>query len=297
MVIKMDVDDFKKMGIWIPYIKVTKESHTAVKPSLNGINYAKWSSRSILMTYGEAADLAQSMPGLDGVGFVIPEGNAVIELDKCYDESENLNSIAGDQVYKFRSYSEKSPSSKGLHILVKANLSGYSTDTFYIEGQSIEVLTPGSFVAFTDNNINVDANSIEERTAIIRKMYELNGRKRKKSIEMGRAADYTFGEPHDCPYGKARLRYESDNVRRAVVGVRTNALFRAAFNMGGLILDGHISEDEVVRALEAVGRATGLSRAKVGRTIEAGLKAGKSHPRDVKCEAILPTKEDPHRMR
>jgi hypothetical protein len=284
-VTRMDIDDFKRMGIWIPYMKVAKDGHIANKPSLNGIRYAKWSNRSVLMTYDEAVDLAQSLPGLEGVGFVIPEGYAVIVLDKCYDESDNLNSIAGQQVYKFRSYAEKSPSGKGLHILAKANLSGYSKDTFYIEGQSIEVLTPGNFVTYTGNNINATANGIEERTAIIQKTYDMNGKKRKKPVERGKAADYAFGEPHDCPYGKARLRDERDTVKRAMVGSRTNTLFRAAFNMGGLILDGHISEDEVVRELEAAGGATGLSYAKVGRTVEGGLKAGKLHPRDVKCEA------------
>lgn len=283
----MDIDDFKRMGIWLPYTKVFEEDRIVETPSLNGIRYAVWSKRSILMTYNEAVDLAESLPGLDGVGFVIPKGYAVINLDKCYDEADNLNSIANHQVYKFRSYTEKSDSGEGLHIIVKANLSGYSKNTFYIEGKSIEVLTPGNFVTYTGNNINDEVYWIDESTIIIQIMYDRYGRKEQGDFEPEKDVDYSFGEHHDCPYGKAVLQNECDNVRRGTIGSRTNSLLKTAFTLGGFISDGHISENEVFRELEAAGRATGLSHVKIRRTIEDGLKFGKLHPRDVKCGAIL----------
>ncbi|MFB3764551.1 MAG: hypothetical protein ACE14P_04805 [Methanotrichaceae archaeon] len=238
------------------------------------------------MTYNEAADLVESLPGLDGIGFVIPKGYAIIGLAKCYDESDILNHIASRQVYKFRSYTERSISGKGLHIIVKANLNGYYKNTFFVDGQSVDVLTPGNFVTYTGNNIDDEVYWIDESTVIIQIMYDIY-KKEKGDFGQEKNADYSFGELHDCPYGKIVLRNECDNIRRATIGNRTNTLLKAAFTMGGLISDGHISENEAFDELNAAGRATGLSYVKVRRAIEDGSKYGKLHPRDAKCGDII----------
>lgn len=177
----MDIDDLKIMRIWSPFIKAAEKDQAVKAPSSGGEKSAEKFDRSRRMTYYEAAVLAQSLTGSEGVGFVIPEGYAVICLDNCCSEDGRLNPVARVQVWKFGSYTEISPSGKALNIIIKADLSGYSKDMFYIDNQSIEVLTPGNFVSYTGNSINPKVNWIDEGTAEIQKMYYRYTKKRKRS--------------------------------------------------------------------------------------------------------------------
>lgn len=173
----MDIDDLKMMRIWGPFIKAAGKDQAAEVPGLSPEKL----DRSILMTYGEAAVRTQSMPGSGGVGFVIPEGYAVISLDNCCSEDGRLNPVARVQVWKFGSYTERSTSGNALNIIIKADLSGYSKNTFYIDNQSIEVLTPGNFVSYTGNSINPKVNWIDEGTAEVQRMYYQHTKKRKRT--------------------------------------------------------------------------------------------------------------------
>jgi len=65
--------------------------------------------------------------GLNGVGFVFSNSDpfAGIDLDNCYDEkTRSLTPNAMEMVNLFNSYTEFSPSGKGLHIIVKGRLPG-----------------------------------------------------------------------------------------------------------------------------------------------------------------------------
>ena len=132
--------------IWIPWLR---DSTGGKKPSLDGQRYAKWSDRSILLLYADAKSLADSTPGLSGEGFVIPPDYATIDLDDCFNEDGNLKPAARTIVNTLGSYTEHSPSKKGVHVIVKADLQGFSKLATTVNGQSTEVLTPGNFVTFT----------------------------------------------------------------------------------------------------------------------------------------------------
>lgn len=58
----------------------------------------------------------------DGVGFVFTEGVVGIDLDKCFDEAGELNDVARATLAQVDSYTELSPSGKGLHIIVESDV-------------------------------------------------------------------------------------------------------------------------------------------------------------------------------
>jgi primase-polymerase (primpol)-like protein len=72
--------NLKAQYIWIPWL----DGNPGKKPSLDGKRYAKWSDKRILMKYEDAISLQTRTPGLAGVGFVIPDGYVVVDLDRCF---------------------------------------------------------------------------------------------------------------------------------------------------------------------------------------------------------------------
>ena len=61
-----------------------------------------------------------------GVGFVFTDDDPFvgIDIDKCVDEGGKLSDMAQEIVNKLDSYTEYSPSGKGIHIIIKADLTG-----------------------------------------------------------------------------------------------------------------------------------------------------------------------------
>lgn len=73
-------------------------------------------------------------------------------------------------------------------------------------------------------------------------------------------------------YGAAALRAETDRVRFAVPGTRNDELNRAAFNLGQLVIEGHLTQGDVEAALVSAALAAGLSPSEVRLTLGSGLK-------------------------
>lgn len=95
----------------------------------------------------------------EGVGFVFTGGVVGIDLDKCFDENNEIKPWAKRVLDKFDSYTELSPSGKGLHILALTDdsITGMNrrvavdkrVDKDQEEG--IEAYTQGRFFTFTGN--------------------------------------------------------------------------------------------------------------------------------------------------
>ncbi len=79
-------------------------------------------------TWGTFDDACEAllMDGYTGIGFVFTAGDPFVgvDLDNCFDESGNLRDDARRAVDELQSFTEKSPSGKGLHIICKGELPG-----------------------------------------------------------------------------------------------------------------------------------------------------------------------------
>jgi len=98
--------------------KTGADRYTKVPFQVNGRNAAvdnpnTWST---FQACYEAADK------WDGVGFVFTDGIIGIDLDKCFEYDGTLKDFAQDILLSFDSYTERSPSGNGLHIIIESNI-------------------------------------------------------------------------------------------------------------------------------------------------------------------------------
>ena len=114
--IQMNLQDLKALPQWVGHLdKVPKDPRTGGNAQTN--NPATWA------TAGDAWR-AKSRYGWDGIGYVftIKAGVIGIDLDDCFDDDHNLKPWARDVVQCVNSYTEYSPSGRGLHILTLGSI-------------------------------------------------------------------------------------------------------------------------------------------------------------------------------
>lgn len=271
------LNELKGLKCWIPWMQGTDGKK---KPSLNGLYPAKYSDPDLLMAYTPALSLWQHTPGLSGLGFVVPAPYCVVDLDDCFDKDGNLNPIASSIIETLDSYTELSPSGKGIHTILKANLVEYTKLAFNQDSQSVEIITPGNnFVTFTGNSIrNVP---IADRTSTLEAYYKTAG-KVKKAHDTNPPPISLIKDSNAVPnykYGSSVLEKECAKVRSQHKGTRTNTLRDAARNIGQLTY--HIEDEaSAVKELERAGMCTGLTLEVCKETVMRGIEYGKKCPRN-----------------
>jgi putative DNA primase/helicase len=116
----------KNVSQWIVYRMVKKADgpkydkvplHPTTGRPHDGQDPAIW------MSLGRALDILAS-GGHDGIGFVLTGQDpfAGVDLDNCLDESGNVLPWAEPIVYCFQSYTEVTPSRRGLRVLIRGKL-------------------------------------------------------------------------------------------------------------------------------------------------------------------------------
>jgi hypothetical protein len=94
----------------------------------------------------------------DSLGIGLFNGISAIDIDNCIDENGVFSKMAQDIINKIDSYTEYSPSGKGVHIIFKTTNFNYDVDKYYINHQKIglEVYisdVTSKYVTFTGNVI------------------------------------------------------------------------------------------------------------------------------------------------
>jgi putative DNA primase/helicase len=102
----------------------------------------------------------------DGLGFVLGNGYVGIDLDGCRDPVSGKRSELAEEIMAgVQSYSEASPSGKGIHIIVRGQL----PDGWRKLGP-VEVYSDGRYFTMTGERLGV-WNEIEERTALLAELH------------------------------------------------------------------------------------------------------------------------------
>lgn len=123
----------------------------------------------------------QARKGFDGVGLGIFGDLAAIDIDHCIDEKGEFSTLAETVIATMDSYTEFSPSGKGIRIIFRVPASfAYDKDAFYVNNQSacdprqswpekqgLEIYIAGAtskYVTITGNAL-VPPVEVEERSA------------------------------------------------------------------------------------------------------------------------------------
>ena len=118
----------------------------------------------------EAAMTACETGGFDGVGFVFSAGGNLsgVDLDDCIDDVGNLAPWAQKIVKRLDSYTETSPSGRGVHIIVAGKLPTESTRR---RKGGVEMYDSGRYFCMTGQHLDGTPTTIGERTEALAELH------------------------------------------------------------------------------------------------------------------------------
>jgi primase-polymerase (primpol)-like protein len=136
--------------------KPTKVPYQAVCPS------ARASSTDSTTWADFSAALAAVEDGkADGLGFVLGDGYAGVDLDACrHPETGAVTAEAQAIINELSSYAEISPSGAGVHILLRGDLPAGGRRQGHVE-----IYADGRYFTVTGHHLEETPTTIEERTA------------------------------------------------------------------------------------------------------------------------------------
>lgn len=153
--------ELKKLNQWVAWDSKKKENGKTTKIPINPITgkFAKVNDSGSWASFEEAVGCYNEKK-LQGIGFVFqkPDPYVGIDIDDCLDPATNsYNQEALSTIERFRSYTEISPSGKGLHIIVKGRLPENGR-----KNGSFEMYADGRFFTITGNVPNEAQSEISE---------------------------------------------------------------------------------------------------------------------------------------
>ena len=215
-----------ELSQWVAYRFVWNESKRKndklpINPH-NGTN-ARANDAGTWGTFPEALAAIDRFE-LDGVGFEFANGYTGIDLDNVILDDGTLKSFAAEVVNLMNSYTEYSPSGRGLHILFKidAPLSDFGSRRRNDE-LGIELYDSGRYFTVT-GKIFGEAKPVSERTEQARKIYDKYFISERQNITKGlsRSSERMIDN-------KARVITESE-ILEIMFNSRNGSEIQALFN-------------------------------------------------------------------
>ena len=172
------LEELKNLSQWVAYRFVWNEKKgKADKRPINphdgtgakANDPATWGTYDEAMNYAERAGLIAGKSG--GVGFEFDNGYCGIDLDNVILEDGSLKPFASEIVKVMNSYTEYSPSGKGLHILCKLSSSMSDFGERHRNDEiGLEMYDSGRFFTVT-GEIYGEERGLSERTGEAQKIY------------------------------------------------------------------------------------------------------------------------------
>ena len=165
-----ELEELKSLPQWVCYQNQWNErkQKNSKIPKNPATGYgAKANDPATWATYSEAVAAARRFQ-FDGVGFEFAAGYMGIDLDNVIGADGKINAVAAEIVATIDSYTEYSPSGKGLHILCKcpgAKPIGSRNDAI-----GLEMYNNGRFFTVTGKPYGA-AKPIQERTEQVKAVY------------------------------------------------------------------------------------------------------------------------------
>lgn len=181
MIIEKIPQELKSYGQWVCWQATPKDNGKTGKIPINPCNgeSASSSNPKTWGTFEEAFNYYQTHEnnGVAGIGFVFTENDPFvgIDLDDCFDERNKPNLQAEAYIDKVFSYTERTPSGCGVHMITKGSIPGPRR-----RNGKIEIYEDGRFFTMTGNHLEGTPKTIEERSQEIESFYfDVFGKKEK----------------------------------------------------------------------------------------------------------------------
>ncbi|RIK57259.1 MAG: hypothetical protein DCC63_14860 [Nitrospira sp.] len=160
---------------------------------------ASWRDPATWSSVTQALDACRCCEDLTGVGFIFSEDDPYtgIDLDKSIDpETGELLPWAQEIVDRFNSYTEISPSGRGVKIIIKGTKPGGRCQSKE-DGRSIEVYDRKRFFTITGNRLQSASADIHDRQDELDKFYVETFGSRDESQNQEQAATPNPNAPQD----------------------------------------------------------------------------------------------------
>lgn len=215
--------------------------------------------------------------GGDGLGWVFTKDAGIVgvDLDDCIGEDGQVAEWALHTVSALNSYTEISPSGKGLHIFLYGQIKralGPTPET------SVEVYGWGRYFTMTGNHLPespLTISSTSQRQLDILWQQEHDQRQSKSKLENNATLDTTGL----AAYITKSYQEEITCLISAIPGHRNDTLNRVTFNLGQFVEAGHLPQTDVEAVLLSLAVQLGLSDREAGATIASGIKGAFRNPR------------------
>ncbi len=223
-------------------------------------------------TFDEACQAAQRRHHA-GIGYVFsPDDPYVgIDLDDCIGDEGQIEIGAQGILATMDSYSEKSPSGTGVHIIVAGDIAKS------IKTKQIEVYSQDRYFTVTGQQLAGTPSTIRSVNGELTKLCDSLRPAPRPKVETPRPQTHaTPDSDHARRYACAALESEHQAMLAATDGERHNLRIKAAYALAGYIP--HITEQEIFDAL-AVN--FGDNQESAEKTIRDGIASGKNESRTI----------------
>ncbi len=192
----------------------------------------------------EEAVLAYQNGGYAGVGFVLTKNNPFcgVDLDNCIDDIGIIESWAWKVIHQLNSYTEFSPSGRGLRIFTKARLTAGGRKN---EELGAEVYTDSRYLTLTGHHLEETPLTIEDRQEAIELFH-------KDFIVKGKdefRTDLKSKTKSERQASAPSAQMDDAEILRKARAAKNGNLFAQLFDQGDWQTAGYPSQSEADQAL------------------------------------------------
>ena len=252
----LTMQQLKALPQWVGHTvkKVPLNPHTGKAAQSN--NPETWGTA----TEAWAAKKKYGWPGIS-FAFTLESGVVGIDLDQCFDDDDRLSDDAAQIVDMMRSYTERSPSGKGLHILACGKVPRS------VVKPGFEMYCEKRFFTMT-GHVYGPLRNIEDRPDELLALFAVYD----DTPDAPTRIEIESGVAPSTRYGQAALMGAMRNVAMALNGGRHNTLFKETASIVELVNAEALDRNEVERVMTAAGLACGLEAKEVEKVIEDAFK-------------------------
>jgi primase-polymerase (primpol)-like protein len=141
--------------------KITKIPYRSTGSRASSTDPATWGA------FGFIKSALEREPDLwSGIGFVLQSPYVGIDFDHCINEDGQINSEVAKIIGRLDSYSEKSPSEKGIHVIAKGKISRSRRCPLF------EIYQGGRYFTMTGHRLDGTPNNVKERYSELLSIYQ-----------------------------------------------------------------------------------------------------------------------------
>ena len=148
----------KQWIVWQYQPDPGKDKPKKMPMRFSGRRFSKGSSTdaTTYLSFEDALVLYRDHVQLDGIGFALTDDDpfTVVDLDSCFNTESGVEPWAKEKIEAARSWTELTPSKKGFHIIVEANVPGMKSKASKYHDAKLELYRTGRFFTVTGNTLD-----------------------------------------------------------------------------------------------------------------------------------------------